>query len=170
MPPAPPRFPEFPRRPGHLSLPRWRPTVPLVSPRTAARLRRLPAWLALLALCLRIALPGLHDHGPQANEATADPHVVAAAPGAASPAADSLQPATADDHGACAACEFELATPGGAVPVPVALPALVRQCTLPLPTPAAPRAPPPQGQHLARAPPSTTAAFPTARASGAPVT
>jgi hypothetical protein len=89
-------------------------------------MQRVPVWLALLALSLRLALPALHHHGEHALHAHASVcHAEilhgtclhgAAAPGSTTnaPAADAE-----GDHDACLACELELSSPGAPVPVPL---------------------------------------------------
>lgn len=92
--------------------------------------RRLPAWLAALALLLRIALPGLHEHGHHGHwHGDAQAACCHAEPAPACPCGHDHRPpplvasAATAPAGPCHACALELANPGGDVPVVVAIPA-----------------------------------------------
>jgi hypothetical protein len=86
----------------------------------------MPAYLALLAIALRVLLPALHDHRAHQH---ADGHCCTAAPAGPTcscgashgPRAPSIVAAPCRDAG-CLACELELTAPGSPVPVPLALP------------------------------------------------
>lgn len=129
------------------------------------RLESRPRWLAtfacLLAIAVRLVLPGLHSHDP------APPHDGCAA--AAAPCACGHQhaprPTTDDDDRArdgdtavlaacaCLACEIELSTPGAPPPLPLVAPRHFAAAPLVIPMPSPRRGATLDRAHPCRAPP-----------------
>ena len=120
---------------------------------------RLPAWLALLALALRLLLPALHDHRAH-RHADGACCAAAAAPGCAcgrshAPKVPAIA-AAVDKAAPCLICELELAAPGAPVPVPLALLRPGAMHIRPLLHGRSARRRPRLHRHRARAPPKTT--------------
>jgi hypothetical protein len=117
---------------------------------------RLAAWLALLALCVRVLLPALHDHGVAHAEAG---HACAhACADHGDPPRSAERNAPAADRHACAACVLLAAAPSWTPCEPAsASGAAPPQRATPQP-PAAPAWSRPIGAALARGPPPPAAA------------
>ena len=130
------------------------------------------AFLALLALLVRLCLPGLHEHGQQ------PPALVGSAAATASCACASLPLPLSGDLGdlgdlgdtepdridlgptgthECLACEVELSTPGHLPPLPPPLPSPAPSAWLPRRPGRTAHAASSVAQPPARAPPTTTA-------------